>query len=199
MTRIVADQIDARLATGSRSVRDVPDLPFDSFSELQEAVSKKRYNVGVDSLAAAEWSDKSGGRLGRFAVTVLSLLLFAALITAIAASIALENYWLLAAAPIIGVSFYFSHPGGKMQKWVTVAGALSVAVVIDLLLNGLQTAAILVAYGAMTFAAVRMVGYLNNRAFRRALVSDESLFVAAYSNRNCTLKNNESGKVYSAD
>jgi hypothetical protein len=124
-------------------------------------------------------------------------LVIAELISAVAAAVLLENYWLLGAAPIIAIAFYFSHPGGKLQRWVTVSGAVSIAVVIDLLLNGLQTAAILVAYGAITFAVVRTVGYLNNRTFRRALVSDESLFIAAYSNRECNLKDNASGEVYS--
>ncbi|HEU4390445.1 MAG TPA: hypothetical protein VFV34_21755 [Blastocatellia bacterium] len=198
MTDIVADQNEPTPATGWRSVKDTPTLPFDSFSELQQAVSMKRYKVGVNSLAATEWCDRSGGKFGRLAVTALSVLLIAALITAVGAAIVLQNYWLLAAAPIIAIAFYYSHPGGKLQKWVTVAGVLSVAVVIDLLLNGLQTAAILVAYGAVTFGVVRIAGYLNNRTFRRALVSDESLFLAAYSNRHCTLKDNENGRVYSA-
>jgi hypothetical protein len=109
-----------------------------------------------------------------------------------------REYWLFAAAPIQALAFYLSHPSSPIHKWVTIGGAVSVAVFPDLLLNGLPIAAALVAYVGLTFAAVRAAGYITNSAFRKALLSDENLFLAAYADGACTLRNNQTKVVYGA-
>ena len=68
---------------------------------------------------------------------------------------------------------------------------------LDLLLNGMPIAAALVAYAGLTFAAVRAAGYITNSSFRKALLSDENLFLAAYADGACTLRNNQTKQVYS--
>ena len=181
----------------AKSVSDIPGFPFRDFLDLQQALSKKRFGIGVDPLAAAEWSDRSGTKPTRIVIGFFSILLLGAALSAIAAAFVFGNYWLLLAVPVMAVTFYASHPGNPAQKWVTVAGALSVVLFIELFVNGLKSGAILVAFAALTFAVVRIVGFINNRAFRKALGSSEPVFVAAYSDRKCTLKENESGKIYS--
>jgi hypothetical protein len=81
---------------------------------------------------------------------------------------------------------------------VTLSGAISLAVFINLLLNGLVIAATLLAYAALTFAAVRAASYLTNSSFRRALLSDEALFLRVYASGACTVRNNRTSRVYSA-
>jgi hypothetical protein len=80
---------------------------------------------------------------------------------------------------------------------VTIGGAVSVAVFLDLLLNGLPIAAALVAYAGLTFAAVRAAGYITNSAYRKALLEDEEMFLHAYASGACTLRNNRTKVVYS--
>lgn len=179
------------------SVTDIPRFPFETFDQLQAAVAIRSFNIGVDALAAAEWADRFGTKLSRFVVSGLSLLLVAAALAAVVAGFVTAEYWLLAAAPIQAGAFYVSHPASPIRKWVTVGGAISVAVFLDLLLNGLPIAATLVAYAGLTFAAVRAAGYIANSAFRKALLSDESLFLAAYADGACTLRNNQTKRVYS--
>jgi hypothetical protein len=179
------------------SIADIPRFPFESFEQLQAAVAIRSFNVGVDALAAAEWADGFSTKLSRFVVTTLSLLLVAAAAAAVVAAFVTGEYWLLAAAPIQAVAFYISHPASPIRKWVTVGGAISVAVFLDLLLNGLPIAATLVAYAGLTFAAVRAAGYVANSAFRKALLSEEDLFLAAYAGGVCTVRNNQSKRVYS--
>ena len=179
------------------SVADIPRFPFESFDQLQAAVAIRSFTIGVDALAAAEWADRFNTKLNRFAVTTLSLLLVAATVAAVIVTFLTREYWLLAAAPIQAAAFYFSHPASPIRKWVTVGGAISIAVFLDLLLNGLPIAATLVAYAGLTFAAVRAAGYVSNSAFRKALLSDESLFLAAYTNGVCTIRNNQTKRVYS--
>jgi hypothetical protein len=179
------------------SVADIPRFPFESFEQLQAAVAIRSFTIGVDALAAAEWADKFNTRLNRFVVATLSLLLVAAAAAAVLAAFVTREYWLLAAAPIQAGAFYISHPASPIRKWVTVGGAISVAVFLDLLLNGLPIAATLVAYAGLTFAAVRAAGYVANSAFRKALLADESLFLAAYSGGACRLRNNQTKRVYS--
>jgi hypothetical protein len=179
------------------SVADIPRFPFESFEQLQAAVAIRSFTIGVDALAAAEWADKFNTKLNRFVITTLSLLLVAASLAAIAAAVITREYLLLAALPIVAVSFYVSHPASPLRKWVTVGGAISVAIFFNLLLNGFPIAATLVAYAGLTFASVRAAGYVSNSAFRKALLSDESLFLAAYANGVCTVRNNQTKRVYS--
>ena len=179
-----------------KSVADIFTLQFDTFEELQMAVSKRSFSLGVDSLAAAEWLDRSDLRFKRNVVVALSLLLFVAAIAATVAAFWVGNYWLLAAVPIQALSFYLSQPSSPMRKWMTVAGAASIIVFANLLFNRSTTAATLVAYAGLTFAAVRAAAYIADSAFRKALLSDERLFLLAYNRGACTLRNNRTKEVY---
>lgn len=187
---------DAR-STSWKTVSQIPRFPFKSFSHLQEAIAGRRFSLGVDSLAAARWADAHNTGVKKMLVAALSFLLIAAAIAAIAAALWLKNYWLLAAIPVQAVAFYFSHPSSPASKWVTVLGVASLIVFVDLLLNRLPTAALLVAYAGLTFAVVRAASFINNSAYRKALISDESVFLAAYEDRSCTLRENKTGRVYS--
>jgi hypothetical protein len=180
------------------SVAEIKGFPFETFEQLQAAVAIRSFNVGVDALAAAKWSDNFNSTIKRAVVTALSLLLLAAALAAIVAAFVTHDYWLLAAVPIQAFAFYTSHPASPFRKWVTIGGALSVAAFLDLLLNGLLLAATLVAYAGLTFAAVRAAGYVSNSGFRKAILSDERLFLEAYAEGRCTVRNNQSGRVYSA-
>lgn len=180
------------------SVAEINGFPFDTFEELQAAVAIRSFNVGVDALAAAKWSDEFNSKTRRAVVGALSLLLLVAAVTAILAALVTKDYWLLAAAPIQAFAFYISHPASPIRKWVTIGGVLSVAGFLNLLLNGLLVAATLIAYAGLTFAAVRAAGYISNSGFRKALLSDERLFLEAYADGECTVRNNQSGRVYSA-
>lgn len=180
------------------SVAEINAFPFETFEQLQAAVAIRSFNVGVDALAAANWSEKLNSMVKRVTVTALSLLLVAAALVALVAAVATKDYWLLAAVPIQALSFYISHPASPIRKWVTIGGAASIAVFIDLLLNGFLIAATLVAYAGLTFAAVRAAGYIANSGFRKAVLSDERLFLEAYVAGECTIRNNQTGRVYSA-
>jgi hypothetical protein len=180
------------------SVAEMNNFPFETFEELQAAVEIRSFNVGVDALAAAKWSDKFNSKTKRAVVGALSFLLLAAALTAIVVAFVTNDYWLIAAVPIQAFTFYTSHPASPIRKWVTIGGALSVAAFLDLLLNGLLIAATLVAYAGLTFAAVRAAGYISNSGFRKAILSDERLFLESYAGGECTVRNNQSGRVYSA-
>ena len=182
-----------------KTVAEITGFPFDTFEELQTAVSKRSFSLGVDSLAAAEWLDKSKFRFKKTAVVALSLLLFIAAIAAAVAAFWLGNYWLLAAIPIQALSFYLSQPSSPVRTWITVAGAASIIVFANLLFNRMTTAATLVAYAGLTFAAVRAAAYIADSAFRRALLADEHLFLLAYNRRACTLRNNRTKEVYASN
>jgi hypothetical protein len=179
-------------------VEDLPNFPFEDFEQLKAAVAIRSFNLGVDSLAAAEWANRSNTKFKKAIVAALSLLLVAAAIASVVAALWTREYWLLAAPPTQALVFYVAQPSSPIHKWVTVGGAVSVAVFLDLLLNGLPIAATLVAYAGLTFAAVRAAGYITNSAFRKALLSDERLFVEAFDESACTVRNNQTKRVYSA-
>jgi len=194
MTKARSPQPPAQWA----SVEEIPRFPFEDFEQLKAAVGIRSFNIGVDSLAAAEWSERFNTGSKKVIIASLSILLVIAAVASVVAVVLTREYWLLAAMPIQAFAFYLSHPASPIHKWVTIGGAVSVAVFLDLLLNGLPIAAALVAYAGLTFAAVRAAGYITNSAFRKALLSDEDLFVAAYANGACTVRNNQTKRVHSA-
>jgi hypothetical protein len=171
-------------------------LPVKNYAELQSAISEKRYGIGVDPLAAAQWSSQSNSSLNKALIATLSILLVVAAIASIIVAIAVQNYWLLLALPIQTLAFYGAHLDQPYRLWITTAGAVSLIIFLNLLLNELPTAATLVAYAGLTFSAVRANSAITNSAFRKALMADEQLFFDAYANRACTIRDNKSKQVY---
>lgn len=190
----VIDRADAKPEW--RGVADIPGLPFETFDQMQAAAASKSFNIGIDPLAAAEWASRFNGGTRKAVVTALSLLLVMAAVASAVAAMVTSNYWLIAAVPIQAAVFYVSHPGSPIRKWVTIGGALSVAAFVDLLFNGWVTAATLVAYAGLTFAAVRAAAFITNSSFRKALLKDEELFLAAFASGACTLRNSRTKRVY---
>jgi hypothetical protein len=171
-------------------------LPYQTYAELQRAYSDKQIVIGVDPLAAAEWSAAAGRRWNQILVQGLSLLLILAALASVIAGFAVSNYWLLLALPIQGLAFYGAHLDAPYRFWVTLAGVASLIIFLNLLLNQFPTAATLVAYAGLTFAAVRATSSLTNSSFRKALVNDEELFHEAFANRVCTIRDNKTKRVY---
>jgi hypothetical protein len=171
-------------------------LPFNSFREIQDAITAKKCSVGVDPLAAAEWSATYGTPVKRFVVSALSVLLMLAALAAIVAAVVTQNYWLLLALPIQAAVFYLANSNTAIRLWVTVGGVVSLLYFFNLLLNDKPTAATLVAYTGLTFAAVRASSLVTNSAFRKALLGDEALFARAFTTGACTVRNNQTKEVY---
>jgi hypothetical protein len=182
-----------------RNISDIPDFPFKTFSELKGALESGKFSLGVDPLAAAEWAESHGSRMCRSVTAALSLLLLAAAIASVVAALWIRNYWLLAATPIMAAAFYLSDPSLWIHNWVTLAGAALVPTFLVLFSNGLVTAAALTAYAALTFAAVRAAAFISSASFRRALASDEALFLEAYAKKACALRNNETKQTHFID
>jgi hypothetical protein len=174
-------------------------LPIKHYADLQSAIAQKRFAIGVDPLAAAQWSSQLNSGLNKVVITTLSVLLVVAAVASIVVAIAVQNYWLLLALPIQALAFYGAHLDQPYRLWVTTAGVVSLIVFLNLLLNNLPTAATLVAYAGLTFSAVRATSSITNSAFRKALLVDEQLFVEAYANRACTLRDTNTKEVYEYD
>src|SRR5260370_5920891 len=117
------------------SVSDIPGFPYGSFAELQQAAARKKANIGVDPLAAAEWSDAHATGVARIAVPFLSVLLVAAGSAALIVALLTHDYLLIAPIPAMAIAFYFSNPGYKYHKQVTVAVAAVVRRVFCTLVN----------------------------------------------------------------
>lgn len=182
-----------------KTVGGIPDFPFETFDQMQAAAAIKSFNLGVDPLAAAEWSSRFNNGTRKAAVAALSLLLVVAAAASVVAAMVTGNYWLFAAVPIQAAAFQVSHPASPIRKWITVGGAVSLIAFVDLLFNGWVTAATLVAYAGLTFAAVRAAAFITNSSFRKALLRDEELFLAAFASGACTLRNNRTKRVYGVE
>lgn len=178
-------------------VSEIPGFPFRSFNDLQAAVSEKKIDIGVNPLAAARWSDSSSTPTVRILVTSLSVLLIVAALSAVIVAIFGHLYWVAAAVPAMAITFYFSDPSSQYRKWVTIGGAASIAVFLDLLVTGLIEPALIVAYVGLTFAAVRAAGFAANSSFRRAILKDEESFVRAYCEGQCSIRDDTTKRTYS--
>jgi hypothetical protein len=181
-----------------KGVGEIPGFPFEKFDEMQAAIAARSFNIGVDPFAAAGWADRFAPPLKKAVVGALSILLLVAAIAAVVVALVTGNYWLMLAPPIQAVVFYISHPASPLGRWATVVGVLTLPLFINLLLNQMPTAATLAVYAGLTFAAVRAAAHITGGAFRKALVADEALFVAAYADRACTLRNNRTKRVFKA-
>jgi hypothetical protein len=179
-----------------RAVGDIPQLPVNSFAELQAAVRDRRISVGIDSLAAARWSADYGKAINRVVIAGLSLLLIGAAAASVITAVSLGSYWLLAAPAVQAVAFYVSPASFARRRWVTAGAVVSVLVLANLLLNNLTTAATLTAYATLTFGAVRAAGYVTGSGFRKALLADEELFVTAFTSGACSLREKATGQMF---
>jgi hypothetical protein len=172
------------------------DLPCKNYAELQSAIAAKKFAIGVDPLAAAVWSAADNNRLNKWMIHALSILLILAAVASIVVAFAIGNYWLLLALPIQALAFYGSHLDAPFKMWVTLAGVASLIVFLDFLFNQMPTAATLVAYAGLTFAAVRATSSITTSAYRKALAANEELFLEAFANRVCTIRDNQTKQVY---
>jgi hypothetical protein len=171
-------------------------LPFKNYAELQRAYADKKIGIGVDPLAAAEWSAAANNQLNKILIQGLSLLLILAAVASIIAAFVVGNYWLLLALPIQALAFYGAHLDAPFRMWVTLAGVASLIIFIDFLFNQMPTAATLVAYAGLTFAAVRASSSITHSAFRKALTTNEELFLDAFANKACTIRDSKTKQVY---
>jgi len=156
-------------------------------------------SIGVDPLAAAEWASKAMKGFRQVMVAALSLLLVAAAVAAVVTAFWVGNYWLLLALPVQAAMFYFSQPGSPVSQWVTLGGLALMILFIEFLLRRSPTSATIAAYAVLTFAAVRASAFITSSTFRRALLADERLFLEAYGEYACTVRDNETKKVYEYD
>ncbi len=172
------------------------NLPCKNYAELQRAVAEKKFTIGVEPLVAAEWSATNNNQLNKLMIHALSILLILAALASIVVAFAVGNYWLFLALPIQALAFYVSHLDAPFKMWVTLAGVASLIIFLDFLFNQMPTAATLTAYAGLTFAAVRATNSITTSAFRKALAANEELFLEAFTNRACTIRDNKTKKVY---
>jgi hypothetical protein len=183
-------------SNGKLRISVMQGLPFTSYAELQRAYIDKKIGIGVEPLAAAQWSAAANSKLNQFLIQGLSLLLILASVASIIVAFIVGNYWLLLALPIQALAFYGAHLDAPFKVWVTLAGVASLIIFLDFLFNQMPTAATLVAYAGLTFAAVRASSSITHSAFRKALMKDEELFLDAFANRACTIRDSKSKRVY---
>lgn len=190
------DIIGTLAASKWQRVADIPEFPFDNFSDLQKALKDKSYSLGIDSLAAANWGTSFTTGLGRSVITLMSLLVCLSILAAPAIALWLKDYWLIAGVPIIAVMFFVSAPDVRGRRVVTVFGVLAVLLAADLWLRELYTLAWLVGFGAFTFIAVRVASYITHTSMRDAITSRENVFLFMYEQASCSLRDNKTGQIY---
>ncbi len=193
-------QLDLAITpTRWQTVAEIPSFPFHTFEELQQALTDRRYSLGVDSLAAAELAGTFSSRLGNLVIGLLSLLLCLAALLALLLAVWLGNYWLLAGVPIIAIYFFASAPTVPWRRIMSVVGGFTILLALDFWLRDLNTPAYLVGFGAFTFLAVRLANYITRTSLCEAITSTETIFLFMYEQAICTLRDNKTGQVYTSE
>jgi len=182
-----------------KAVGEIPDFPFKTFEELQQAIKSRSHSLGIDSLAAAQWGTQLNSGFKKALLIILSVGLYAVALGCVVAAILLRNYWLLAGIPIVVIMFLISETSSPLRRAVTAAGFLSVLASVDLLLRGFNTLSWLLAIGAVTFIAVRAANLINHSSFRDAVTSTETAFLYMYEKAGCTIRDNKTGRVFKND
>ncbi len=88
-----------------RSISEIPDFPFKSFGDLQQAVAEGRCYVSVDKSSAHRFAHLFNGPVTRALDTLLSLAPIFVAIASVIAAISFRNAWFVIGVPAALIGF----------------------------------------------------------------------------------------------
>lgn len=175
-------------------IDEVPNLPFRSFGELQDALDEGKYRLNVSYVAARQLAMFTNSAPEKLLNLILVLLPFIVILTLIIAAIFLGNYLLLLWIP---VPFISSLMGNPMNPSRSIASLFNFVAFIGLIVSywfGYQTFFWLCVAFFVPFVANRVMYKLNLRALERTLKNSEPLFLNQYQKCGLRLRNTETGE-----
>lgn len=179
------------------SVKEVPELPFESFKELMGLVSSDQCGIGIDYATATAFPTLARTPLGPLGDAGLVAAAWLPSVLSLALAIWQKTYLALLGVPLCIFSIYISNPLGPERKIVTILGMVMAVTASILTFNGNYLFAWLSACLAIPFIFVRLYYFLRLMALRMVIHDSEELFLYLFEHRYCTVMDKRSGKIYS--
>jgi hypothetical protein len=169
-----------------KSVADAPDLPFQTYSDIQNAVANRSYVLDVSYIAARELAPFVRSYSGRLLNLLLAFVPVITIIAIVAWAFWRGRFLFLAGVPIVVIGHFLSHPMNPLRRPLTWLNYILVLAMVAL---WNETPTVLLASFILPFVANREMYAGNVRDLRAALLRSEPLFLNQYSKGSMKLRN----------
>jgi hypothetical protein len=180
-------------------VNEVPNLPFNSFRELQDALSKGGFSINVSYIAARQFVPYTYSTFGRWGNLLLQSTPLFMILALIITAISLSNYLLLLLIPIPFISSFLSNPMNPARGFASLLNTVALVGLLVSYWRGYQSIFWLCAAFFLPFFANRLTYRFNVSALVDLLKTSEPLFLNQYEKRGLKLKDNRTGEEYWSD
>lgn len=196
------DEEKLRASSKWNSVADIPDLPFESFDQLKEAVSDGTYSLGVDRGRARELyplaTRSFAAQLVHEQVGVIGIWLA---IASIVGALVLRNLWLLLGIPLGLISWWLAtilhFQSGRPGSVAWLVGSFGTIGLIWAFWRASRVPFCLLTTAVLPFLSVGIVYSVSVKAVRSAILRSEALFLFLFEKHACMLRDNRTGRIYS--
>lgn len=180
-----------------RSVSEIPNFPFKSFSDVQQAVAEGQCYISVDSSRAYQFAPLFDGPVSRAVDTLLSNVPFLAAIACVILAIFFRDAWLLIGVPAALLAFVVGsrvNRSGRISLWRVTC----VLLFGWLLLSAHTAAAWIVASYLISVYALHLYRSLGVAAVNSAARRSEPQFLFALSQGLCGLRDKATNEFIGA-
>jgi hypothetical protein len=179
------------------SIAEIPEFPTSNFVDLRTRVFERCYTLGIDYSVANQIAHSVCGTPYSCAVLMMGALPYLVVVALVVAVFVTFNLRLLFGIPIAVFAFVMANPIIPVRRAMTVFAVLVSLVMVGAALGAYPTVAWLCAVFVSIFMVIRLFYSANARALRLAALDSEALFLFLYENHGCTVRDNETGRIYS--
>ena len=164
-----------------RSVSEIPNFPFKSFSDMQQAVAEGRCYISVDSSQAHRFAHLCNGPVARALDGILSWVPILVAIASVIAAISVRNAWLLIGTPAAVLGFVVGASSVNLLRPILTVAPRDPAVPFPLRLAARILLAVM-PFG--TVIGVLLFGGLLLSAYTAAAWTVASYLISVYALRS---------------
>lgn len=179
------------------SVEKIPHFPMDSFTELQNAISNKTYDVGVDFTTANQLSSWIFGKVYTILYLILTWVPYIVVAASIVLSIVLNNYWLCIGIALAFFGMLVSNPYNPTKSFWSFISVCLFGIFVYGVLNKSETIALLSAFFVVPFFTNSYLYGSNAYLVRKLALNSEKVFIYLFQNNKMYLRHNATNKIHS--
>jgi hypothetical protein len=192
----VIDEEKVKAKNKWKNISDVPNLPFESFKNLQNLLENRTCSLGISYPAAREFSMHTNTIIGKLIVLIATLTPFLMVILLIFLSIFLGNYWLLLWTPIPFIANFMGHPMNPSRIVMSFLSFLFLLGGVLFYIFNIQSLFWLCLVFVVSFWANRVMYGINLIALRNYVKTSEALFLYLYEKGALRVTDNETHQNY---
>lgn len=176
-----------------KSVAEIPNFPYTSFSAVRQALASREMSLGIDYTTA---NLLAGSAYGVIWATVSNLAAATPILLSIALLIAAfirGDYWLLLGIPLAFFGQFSSNPYNRSRMGCLVVAVAIACVAVWLLFNHKETSGIALLAFPLTFVTNSLLYTVNQARLRNWATSSEVVFIGLFEEDKLGLLNLKSG------